>query len=261
MWALFGRLGRTVLGTLERTGLGVVILLRALSWLHWVPKRFRAILTQMYVTGVQSLAVTLLFSTVAGMIISLQTGLELRRFGIEDRIGSIVALSMLREMGPLMCAIILTGRVGSSMAAEIGTMNVSEEVSALETLAIDPVRFLVMPRVVAMMLITPMLTVLASLVGILGGAFVSWAQVGVEPASFLASAQRAIFFRDIYWGIGKAVLFGLSISTIACAAGLTARDGAIGVGRASRDAVVTALILVIVTNYIVSSFFLALSPV
>lgn len=257
MLRYFGQLGHTTIITVGGAGYGVLLWLAALRFAPLALPRWRQVVNQMYVTGVQSLGVTLLFATVAGMILALQTGMEIRKYGIEERIGSIVSLSMLREMGPLMSAIIITGRVGSSMAAEIATMAVSEEIEALETMAIDPVKFIVMPRLVAMALILPMLTVLANTGGILGGAFVSWAQVGVSFQSFFSSSQLAVVFRDIYWGVGKSVVFGMAICVVACANGLTARGGALGVGQASRNTVVVALVLVIILNYIISSFFLA----
>ena len=257
MWVFFGNLGRSVISIVGGAGYGCLMLLNTLRMFHLALPRWRTVVGQMYITGVQSLAVSMLFAGFAGMILALQTGIEIRKFGIEDRIGSIVALSMLREMGPLMTAIILTGRIGSSMAAEIGTMSVSEEIDALETMAIDPVKFIVLPRMVAMALIAPMVSVLSSTVGILGGAFVAWAQIGVSFDIYVKSASLACTFRDIYWGVGKAVIFGLAIATVACANGIRTRGGALGVGQASRNAVVTTLVIVIVLNYIMSSFFLA----
>ncbi len=257
MWNFFGNLGGTVIGVVGGAGSTCLLLLISLRMSHLAVPRWRTVVNQMYITGVQSLAVAALFAGFAGMILALQTGIEIRKFGLEGRIGSIVSLSMLREMGPLMTAIILTGRIGSSMAAEIGTMAVSEEIDALETMAIDPVRFIVMPRIVAMALISPMVAILASTVGIAGGAFVSWAQIGVSLEIYVKSASQAVEFRDIYWGMGKAVVFGITIGTIACANGLATRGGALGVGKASRNTVVTTLVIVIVLNYILSSFFLA----
>ncbi|MGE0432967.1 MAG: MlaE family ABC transporter permease [Planctomycetota bacterium] len=260
MWVFFGNLGRSVIATLGGAGYSCLMLLQTLRMFHLALPRWRTVVQQMYITGVQSLLVSMMFAGFAGMILALQTGIEIRKYGLESRIGSIVALSMLREMGPLMTAIILTGRIGSSMAAEIGTMAVSEEIDALETMAIDPVKFIVLPRVMAMALVAPMVAIMSSTIGILGGAFVSWAQIGVNFETYLISARWAVEFRDIYWGIGKAVIFGIAISTIACANGIRTRGGALGVGQASRNAVVTTLVIVIVFNYMMSSFFLAFDP-
>ncbi len=258
MTGFFEYLGRKVIAALDGSGYAVLLLIKAFAWFRVAPARWRAVVNYMYVSGVQSFIVTLLFAAVAGMVLALQTGMAMMKYNLQSQVGAIVAVSMVREMGPLMTAIIILGRVGSSMAAELGTMAVSEEIDALETLAIDPIKFLIMPRVLALIIITPLLTIFADLVGILGGAFVAVTQINVDFLMYFLNARRFLEMPGIYWGLLKAFVFGLLIATVACSYGMRTRGGALGVGKASRNTVVTALVLVILFNYILSSFYLVL---
>ncbi|MEM7233645.1 MAG: ABC transporter permease, partial [Planctomycetota bacterium] len=197
-----------------------------------------ALWRQMFVCGIQTIPVTMVVSIFTGMILALNGGLSLQDFGQESLIGRIVAVSMTREMGPFMTALILAASVGSSIAAEIGTMKVSEEIDALEVMSIDPSRFLVLPRLLAMALMTPILTVYISVVGTLGGAIASKFQYGVSFELFKTDALESLTLKDIYTGLLKALIFGIVIAIVGCAQGLQARGGAIGVGRATRKTVV-----------------------
>ena len=250
--------GNKVIKALDGAGFCIILLTRVFFLLPKVVFRWRVVVNQMYVSGYQSLIVVLMFAGVSGMVLALQTGMALRDFGLQWGTGAIVTLSMVREMGPLMTAIIILGRVGASMAAELSTMSVSEEIDALETLAIDPLKFLVLPRVVALAIMTPVLTVFADLIGILGGAFVSVTQLNVDLLQYFLNSKEFVTFEDVSWGILKGFVFGVTIATIACSYGIRARGGALGVGKASRNTVVTALIMVIILNYIMSSLFLAI---
>jgi phospholipid/cholesterol/gamma-HCH transport system permease protein len=197
------------------------------------------------------------------MIVALQTGLELASFGQQDQIGTIVALSMCREMGPFITATILAATVGSSMAAELGTMSVSEELSALEVMSIDRTSYLVLPRVLGLTVMAPLLTVLCNTIGIVGGAFVAESQLNVGSSLYWDSAVEALqdtgswtgLPKDVYSGLSKSLVFGLIVAIISCAAGLQARSGALGVGNATRKAVRDSIIAVIVANYFLSWFF------
>ena len=258
MLKLFKNYGEKVVTALDGAGYAMMLLGRVILLLPKVIFRWRVVINQMYISGYQSLIVVLMFAGVSGMVLALQTGMALRQFSLEWGTGSIVTLSMVREMGPLMTAIILLGRVGASMAAELSTMSVSEEIDALETLAIDPFKFLVMPRVVALAIMTPVLTVFANVIGILGGAFVAVTQINVDLLQYFLNSKEYVTFEGVTWGILKAFVFGITIATIACSYGMRARGGAMGVGKASRNTVVTALIMVIILNYIMSSLFLAI---
>lgn len=201
--------------------------------------------------------VVLLVGVFIGMIVALQTGIELKRIGQEDQIGTIVAVSMTREMGPFITATILAATVGSSMAAEIGTMAVSDELAALEVLSVDKVKLLVLPRLIAMAVLCPALTVVCNGVGIFGGGFVAYSQLNVGGALYADTAIEALrttgrviaLPKDLYAGLFKSFAFGIQIALISCAEGLQARGGALGVGHATRGAVRDSIIAIIVSNY------------
>jgi phospholipid/cholesterol/gamma-HCH transport system permease protein len=217
-----------------------------------------AVLRQMFVCGVQTIPVTFVVSVFTGAILALNGGLTLADFGQEALIGRIVAVSMTREMGPFMTALILAARVGSAMAAELGTMKVSEEIDALEIMGIDPARFLVLPRLLAMSVLTPVLTVYTSFVGSIGGALTSYFQYGVSLQRFQTDAILYLTAKDVYTGLLKAFVFGVLIAVVGCSQGLRATGGAIGVGLATRRAVVVSYLLIIVLGYYITFLFFRL---
>jgi phospholipid/cholesterol/gamma-HCH transport system permease protein len=222
------------------------------------PRReLHSLVAQMYQHGVKAIPVVLLAAFFTGMIVSLQTGIELRDFGAQDRIGTIVAASMFREMGPFITAIILTATAGAACAAEIGTMRVSEEVDALDMMSIDPVRFLVMPRVLAIGIMGVLLTVLTDVCATIGGAFVAQNNLGVSAGAYFRGARDTlagdyllgVLALDVYSGLVKAFVFGILIGVVGCACGLLARGGALGVGDAVRRSVVSSIVLVLILGY------------
>jgi phospholipid/cholesterol/gamma-HCH transport system permease protein len=212
-------------------------------------------LTQMYITGIKSLGVITVVALFTGMILALQTGLELRRYGQEVYIGSAVAVSMIREMGPFMAGLIIAASVGSAIAAQIGTMAVSEEISALEVMSINPCRFLVMPRLVALAVMMPFLTVYTNIVGIFGGALVGSSQLGVSIQSFMDNATQFATNKDLYVGLFKAFMFGVIIATVSCHQGLITTEGAVGVGRATRRSVILSFLVILVVGYMITRLF------
>jgi len=245
-----------LLDTVAASGRAIFLMLRALRYLPWAPARRRQIVGHMLVAGVYTLPAASLIAAFTGMVLALQMGAVLADWGQSARIGAIVATSMCREMGPIWVAVILAARVGSAMAAELGTMQVSEEIDALNVMSIDPARFLVMPQIVALMIMAPVLTVYADLVGILGGAVVGNYQFNVPYLAYLHEAERALVGKDILGGVLlKAPLAGLVIAVVGCAIGLAVRpsEGARGVGSAARNSVVVSLILLTMFNYILSS--------
>jgi phospholipid/cholesterol/gamma-HCH transport system permease protein len=219
----------------------------------------REIVKQMYTCGIVSIPVTFVVSVFTGAILALNGGITLSDLGQEGLIGRVVAISMTREMGPFMTALILAASVGSGMAAELGTMKVSEEIDALEVMGIEPARFLVFPRVFAMLVMGPVLTVYASLLGTFGGAVCSYYQYGVSFELFRTDAIESLIAKDVYTGLLKAVIFGLVIAVVGCSQGLRATGGAIGVGRATRSAVVISYLLIIVLGYYVTFVFYRLN--
>ncbi len=244
-------------------GYTVAVLLRTFGQLLFLPRKWRATLDQMYVSGVQTLPVVLIVAIFTGMIVALQTGIELMRIGSSQSIASIVPISMCREMGPFITAIILAATVGSAMAAELGTMSVSEEILALEVMSIDPVRFLVLPRVVALAIMCPILTAFVDLVGTLGGGIVGQIHLGVDFQFYLSQAVDALrppgqtipLPKDFFVGLFKAFLFGVTIAVIGCSAGLRAKGGALGVGQAVQKAVKNSVIMIIILGYVATWFF------
>ncbi|MBM4142159.1 MAG: ABC transporter permease [Lentisphaerae bacterium] len=251
---MLGRIGRRALFGCRAAGRAGVLLARAVACLRYAfsARSRHEIVMQMYVSGVRSLGVITVVAVFTGMILSLQTGLQLRRFHQEVNIGAAVMVSMLREMGPFMTALILAACVGSAMAARLATMTVSEEIEALELMSIDPVRFLVMPRLAAMAVMTPVLTFYASIMGVLGGGLVGVTQLDVAWSAYFYNATRYAAVKDLYVGLLKALLFGIIITIVSCHAGFGATQGAQGVGYATRRAVITAFLLILVAGYIVT---------
>ena len=204
-----------------------------------------------------NLHVVLLVGLFIGMIVSLQTGIELARFGQQDQIGVIVAASMAREMGPFITAVILAATIGSALAAELGTMSVSDELSALDVLSIDSISLLILPRVVGLAVMCPMLTVICDAIGIIGGGFVAGSQLHVGWDLYVDSAIQALqgpakllpLPKDVFAGLFKAFVFGAIIAIISCACGIRTKGGALGVGRATSRAVRDSIIAIIVANY------------
>ena len=223
---------------------------------HMLKKRMRhETLYQLFLTGIKSLGVITVVAMFTGMILALQTGLELRRFGQEVNIGTAVTVVMMREMGPFMTALIIAASVGSAIAAQLGTMTVSEEIAALEIMSINPVRFLVMPRLVALSVMVPILTVYTNILGVVGGAIVGYTQLGVSLTAYFDNATRYAENKDLYVGLFKAFLFGIIITLVACHQGFSTTEGAVGVGRATRRTVIISFLTILVVGYIVTRLF------
>ena len=242
---------------MHNTGHAVFMLMEAFYFTRYVfTKRSRSeTAMQMYVTGIKSLAVITVVALFTGMILALQTGLELRRYGQEVYIGSAVAVSMIREMGPFMTGLIIAASVGSAIAAQIGTMTVSEEISALEVMSINPNRFLVMPRLVALVVMMPILAVYTNILGILGGAVVGTTQLGVSVQAYMNNAMQFSTNKDLYVGLFKAVIFGVVIATVACHQGFMTSEGAVGVGKATRRSVIISFLIILVLGYVITRLF------
>lgn len=254
---LFASTGRRILLACRNSGRALVMLGQAI--LH-IPAAFHArmrheVLYQTYVAGIKSLGVITVVAMFTGMILALQTGLELRRFGQEVNIGTAVTVVMMREMGPFMTGLIIAASVGSAIAAQLGTMVVSEEIAALEVMSINPVRFLVMPRLLALAVMMPILTVYTNILGVAGGALVGNTQLGVSFTAYFDNATRFAENKDLYVGLFKALLFGVIITTVSCHQGFSATEGAVGVGRATRRTVVISFLTILVVGYMVTRLF------
>jgi len=215
----------------------------------------REVITQMYVSGIKSIGVVTVVALFTGMILALQTGIELRRFNQEVNIGTAVMVSMLREMGPFMTGQILAACVGSAMAAQLGTMTVSEEIAALEIMSIDPVRFLVMPRLLAMLIMTPALSLYTCVMGLIGGGIVGSTQLGVAWSAYMDNATLYADCKDLYVGLLKAVIFAIIITIVACNEGFATTRGAVGVGLATRKTVIVSFLYILMMGYFVTRLF------
>lgn len=254
---LYANVGRRILRNVRGAGRAMLMLIEA-TWhirsMFSIRSRHE-VLHQMYVTGIKSLGVITVVGMFTGMILALQTGLELRRFGLQFNIGTAVTVTMLREMGPFMTGLIIAASVGSAIAAEIGTMNVSEEVSALEVMSINPVRFLVMPRLIALAVMMPLLTAYTNIIGIVGGAIVGATQLEVTMQQYFDNAQLYAVNKDLYVGLFKAHVFGIIIATVACHQGFGASEGAVGVGQATRKTVIISFLLILIMGYMLTRIF------
>jgi phospholipid/cholesterol/gamma-HCH transport system permease protein len=209
--------------------------------------------------GVRALPILSLITFFIGLILALQSAYELRKLGALTFVANAVAISMSRELGPLITAIVVIGRSGSAFAAEIGTMKVTEEIDALETMAIHPVDFLVKPKFLAMIVMLPCLTIWAISMGIFGGALFGVAQAGFTLRRYLQASLDALFLRDIASGLIKSVMFGITITAVGCHEGLSTGAGAEQVGRATTRAVVVSIFLVILVDLVFTALFFFVS--
>ena len=215
----------------------------------------RDLARQLYVVGVGSLAVATVVALFTGMILSLQLGIAFRQFSQELMVAMTLAYAMLREMGPFMTGIILAACVGSAMAAQLGTMTVSDETAALEMMGVDPVRFLVAPRLWALVAMAPLLSFYTCVVAFVGGGLVGYTQLGIPFLQFMGEVVEAAEPKDLYVGLLKAAFFGVLVGGISCAVGFATRQGAAGVGASTRRAVVYSFLAILVGGYFVTRCF------
>jgi phospholipid/cholesterol/gamma-HCH transport system permease protein len=226
-----------------------LILWGVLSWTPRPPYDWRQLLVQMVRVGVQSLPVVLLTAGFTGAVLALQSFTTLARFGAERWVGSLVALSMVRELGAVLSGLIVAGRCGSAMAAELGTMRVTEQIDALTVMATEPVHYLMVPRVWATTITLPMLVLIGDAVGVVGGYMVSVVMMGANPVAYMESTFRYMDMADLLSGVLKAAVFGLLIGVIGCQKGYYTRGGAEGVGRSTTQAVVAASIAILISDF------------
>ena len=222
---------------------------RLFAWTPRPPYDVRELFRQMVKVGLGSIPVVLLTSLFTGGVMALQTFTVLRRFNAESYVGSLVALSMVRELAAVLSSLIVAGRSGSAMGAELGTMRVTEQIDALEVMATDPVHYLVVPRVWATVLTLPLLVVLADALGILGGYVVSVPLMGANPVSYVHASFQFMDLKDLFSGLIKAAVFGFLIATIGCQQGFYTTGGAEGVGRSTTKAVVLASIAILISDF------------
>lgn len=246
---LLEALGRIVLRLLEELGRFFQMLGATAAWTvrppYDVPEHFR----QMVRVGVDSIPVVFLTTLFTGMVMALQTFNGFARFHAEDFVGSVVALSLTRELAPVLTALMVTGRVGSAMAAELGTMRVTEQIDALTALGTEPVQYLVVPRVAASILMMPLLVMLGDAVGMYGGYLVAVQLLGANPVTYIDNSFQFLEVSDVTSGIVKAAVFGLIFSLVACVRGYYTEGGAEGVGRSTTRAVVAGSLAVLFADF------------
>lgn len=213
------------------------------------PYKIRRTVAQMVEIGVNTLPIAMIMATFTGMVLAVQAYHQFKKFDMESYIGSLVSTSMCMELGPVLTAIIVAGRIGSSTAAEIGTMKVTEQIDALHTLAVNPIRYLAVPRLRAALIMLPVLTVFTDFVGIVGGYLMGVFKYGIRSSVYIDKTVLFLYPWDIISGVIKAFFFGAIIITIGCYKGFTTSGGAEGVGKAATSAVVISSILILIFDY------------
>ena len=250
-------LGRTFIAFLEATGRLILFTLNGLSHCVRPPFYPRLILKQMIEVGYYSLPVVGLTAIFTGMVLALQSYTGFARFSAESAIPNVVVVSITRELGPVLGGLMVAGRIGAAMAAEIGTMKVTEQIDALTTLATNPYKYLVAPRLIAGITMLPILVLIAMIIGVFGGYLVSVYKLGFNPATYIKNTVDFLQTTDVVSGLVKAGVFGFIVTLMGCYHGYQSRGGAQGVGAATTNAVVSASILILCSNYIITELFFA----
>ncbi|MGE0650366.1 MAG: MlaE family ABC transporter permease [Alphaproteobacteria bacterium] len=247
--------GRVFIGFVTLVGSISIFTFQALAHCVTPPFYWRLILRQMMDIGYYSLPVVGMTAIFTGMVLALQSYSGFSRFSAEGAVATVVVLSMTRELGPVLAGLMVAGRVGASMAAEIGTMKVTEQIDALTTLSTNPFKYLVAPRLVAGLLMMPVLVLVADIIGVFGGFLIGVNKLNFNPANYLTRTFEFLELKDVVSGLVKAACFGFVISLMGCYHGYNSRGGAQGVGTATINAVVSALILILIFNYLITELF------
>jgi phospholipid/cholesterol/gamma-HCH transport system permease protein len=254
--AFIEQIGRTTLFLVQEMGRMLLFLVTTIVWLMRPPVRFFQILKQLHFIGFKSSFVVVLTAAFTGMVLGLQGYYSLRKFGAEAALGSAVALSIIRELGPVLASLMVTARAGSAMTAEIGIMRITEQIDALDTMAINPLQYLISPKLVAALIGVPLLVAIFDVVGIYGGYLVGVELLGVSGGSYWASVESAVEWKDVYGGILKSISFGIIISWICCYKGYHTKMSAEGLGTATTEAVVLTSVLILIWDYFLTSVLL-----
>jgi phospholipid/cholesterol/gamma-HCH transport system permease protein len=258
--SFFINLGRKVLVLLQFLGGLSNLISQSFYWLFIPPLKNRRILEQAKRAGLDSLPIVSLIGLFIGMIFAFQTAYLMQRLGSEMYIASIVALSLVRELGPVITSLVVAGRVGAAITAEIGSMQVTEQIDALEAMATNPVKYLVVPRLLALSLMLPILTLYADIVGILGGWLICVYKLGIPSRLYMNITFEALRFKDLFTGLSKTIFFGMIIAFVSCYEGFNVEGGAEGVGRATTRSVVWSFILIIAADCFFTALFYFIFP-
>ena len=249
-------LGQGVLDFFKEVGETALLSFQSLLWAFRPPFRLRLFLAQAEFIGVGSLFIVLLTGLFTGLVFALQSSFAFAKFNAESLVGATVVISLCRELAPVLTGLMVTGRAGSAIATELGTMRVTEQIDALETMAVSPIQYLVVPRVLAMALVMPMLTMLFNAVGFFGAFVVSVYQAGINQGTFMGRIHQLVDFTDLAGGLFKSGVFGFAIALIACHKGMGATGGSRGVGLAATRTVVASSVMILVLDYVLTSFLL-----
>ncbi len=255
--AFLSLIGRFTLGFLAATGRLVLFAAYGLSHCVRPPFYFSSIGRQLVDIGYYSLPVVGLTAIFTGAVLALQSYTGFARFSAEGAVASVVVISITRELGPVLAGLMVAGRIGASMAAEIGTMRVTEQIDALTTLSTNPMKYMVAPRLIAGITMLPLLVLVADIIGVFGGYLVSVFRLGFNPATYLQNTWEALETGDLVSGLVKASVFGFIVTLMGCYHGYYSRGGAQGVGKATTNAVVSASILILSFDYILTELFFA----
>jgi phospholipid/cholesterol/gamma-HCH transport system permease protein len=253
-------LGRKVMAFLYLLGGLSNLTGQCFYWIFVPPFKRVRFMQEAKKAGSDSLPLVSLVALFIGVILALQTAYQMQRFGAELYIASLVALSLVRELGPVITALIVAGRVGAAITAEVGSMQVTEQIDALETLATNPIKYLVVPRVLALSIMLPILTIYADIVGIFGGYLVCVYKLSISSSMYIHTTIDALLFKDLFTGLFKAIFFGMIIALVSCYEGFNVEGGAEGVGRATTRAVVTTFILIIAADCFFTALFYFIFP-
>lgn len=249
-----GAVLRLPLDVIEGMGELLLLTFRTLVWMIRPPYRLSQLMSAMDFVGVQSVFIVSLTGIFSGMVLALQTTHSLRQFGAEGTVGAIVAISLTREISPVFACLMVTARAGSAMAAEIGNMRVTEQIDALVTMSVSPVQYLLSPRMLAAVLMCPLLCVLYTCVGMVGAYVVSVKWLSVDPGIFLNNIEKYLVTKDFLMGEIKSAVFGFLIAAISCRQGFYASGGARGVGTATTRAVVQSAVAILIANYFITNW-------
>ena len=250
---LFAPLGNYIMDGTLQMGRGSLMLIETFRQSAHCHKYARTIIKQVFSCGVAAVPVVAITSLFSGLIIAGQTGATLRSFGVQQHLGALVGATMVRELGPVLTCIVVAGFVGGGMSSTIATMRVNEEIDALEVMSINPIRFLVMPRLLAMLIAVPVLTAISNTIGMWGGMIVASMSLSVAPETYWQSAKSFLEINDVAFGVLKSLVFGVLITIISCEQGYYATGGAEGVGRATMRSVVYSFLAILISNYIMFS--------
>lgn len=254
------KIGAIILGTGRHVVSVLALLSETVYWLIAGPfkKKFpklEGIFSQMVFAGVDSLIIAFFVAFFTGIVIAMQSAYQLARFGANIYVAPMVSIAIARELGPVLTALVVAGRVGAAIAAELGTMKVTEQIEALETMALNPVRYLVVPRFLALLIMLPCLTIFADIIGIFGGFLVGVFNLHLNPYRYITFSFQFMLWKDFWTGIVKSACFGVIIAMIGCYMGLRTKGGAEGVGKSTTLSVVTSFILIILFDCILTGIF------